>query len=358
MTLHLSTPHARWLFLVPVGFLACSGSGMSTTSTTATGSTTSTTSTSTTGSQGGGGGATSSTTSSSGGGGAGGATTTSSAGGGGATSSSGGGGAGGVGPSGTRVRIVAANLTSGNVQSYDPGEGIRILQGLHADVILLQEMNYVLNTEQDLRDLVDQICGMDCDFVRGGGQIPNAVVSRYPLLDAGTWPDPKANNRDFAWARVDVPGATDLWAVSVHLLTSSESERDQEAAMLVQQFNDVVSDLDYLVLGGDFNTHVRDEPALGTLSARLSIAPPYPADNDGNDNTNGVRTKPYDWVLPSPALRDLEVPVLIGDSQFDTGLVVDTRVYSPLDEISPAKDGDSGASNMQHMAVVRDFAFE
>ena len=31
-----------------------------------------------------------------------------------------------------RIRLMAANITSGNVQSYDPGEGIRIFQGTQA----------------------------------------------------------------------------------------------------------------------------------------------------------------------------------------------------------------------------------
>jgi endonuclease/exonuclease/phosphatase family metal-dependent hydrolase len=351
---------ASWLLLVPLVVVACGGAGSSGSGATSTSSgTTSTTSTT------GAGGATTTSTSggaggeggSGGGGGIGGA--------GGAGGSGGGmGGAGGAGSgggggaSGTRVRVVAANLTSGNQQSYDPGEGIRILQGVRADVILLQEMNYGAQTEDDMRSLVDQICGEDCYYVRGTGQIPNAVVSRYSILDGGSWLDPKANNRDFAWARLDVPGAIDLWAVSVHLLTSSPAERDAEAAVLVQRFDELIPALDHLVLGGDFNTNVRDEPALTTLSARLSVAAPYPVDNDGNGNTSGARTKPYDWVLPSPGLRAIEVPVRIGDSQFDTGLVVDTRVYSPLDELSPAKDADSGATNMQHMAVVRDFLLE
>src|SRR5205085_11524393 len=41
-----------------------------------------------------------------------------------------------------RLRLVAANLTSGNFQSWDPGDGIRILEGLHPDVVLVQEFNY------------------------------------------------------------------------------------------------------------------------------------------------------------------------------------------------------------------------
>ncbi|NQX01675.1 hypothetical protein HQ447_13540, partial [bacterium] len=39
------------------------------------------------------------------------------------------------------IRIMAANITSGNNQSYDPGEGNRIFQGLDPDVVLVQEMN-------------------------------------------------------------------------------------------------------------------------------------------------------------------------------------------------------------------------
>jgi len=37
-------------------------------------------------------------------------------------------------------------------------------------------------------------------------------------------------------------------------------------------------------------------------------------------------------------------------------LVAETRVYDPIEEIAPATADDSGAPDMQHMAVVRDFA--
>lgn len=37
------------------------------------------------------------------------------------------------------------------------------------------------------------------------------------------------------------------------------------------------------------------------------------------------------------------------------GLVVDTRIYTPLGDLAPAELADSDAANMQHMAVVRDF---
>jgi endonuclease/exonuclease/phosphatase family metal-dependent hydrolase len=249
-------------------------------------------------------------------------------------------------------------MTSGNAQSYDPGEGIRILQGVHADVVLMQEMNYGANTTTALRGLVDAVCGTECGYARGSGQIPNGVVSRHPILDSGTWVDPKVGNRDFVWARLDVPGPVDLWAVSVHLLTSSPSDRDAEAAALIAAVQAKVPAGDYLVVGGDFNTDVRDEPVITTIGAIVSTAAPYPVDGDGNGNTSRPRTRPYDWVLASPALRAREAPVTIGAAHFDTGLVVDTRVYMPIADLAPALATDSGASNMQHMAVVRDFLLE
>lgn len=55
---------------------------------------------------------------------------------------------------------------------------------------------------------------------------------------------------------------------------------------------------------------------------------------------------------------DLEakrVPVVIGARSFPAGLVFDTRVYSPLSDVAPARQSDSGASAMQHMAVIKAF---
>ena len=41
---------------------------------------------------------------------------------------------------------------------------------------------------------------------------------------------------------------------------------------------------------------------------------------------------------------------------FKNGLVFDSREFPDLDAVEPAQKGDSAASNMQHMAIVRDFA--
>lgn len=255
-----------------------------------------------------------------------------------------------------RVRVMAANLTSGTGQSYDAGHGIRIIKGARPDVALIQELNYGANSAADIRAFVDAAFGTEFYYYReGGAQIPNGIVSRYPILESGEWDDTLVSNRDFAWARIDVPGPVDLWAVSVHLLTSSSSSRNTEAQKLVSYIKGKVPAGDYLVIGGDFNTGSRGEACISTLAQLVLTGSPYPVDQKGNGHTNAGRTSPYDWVLADGDLDAFEAPVVIGGSSFANGLVIDTRVYTPLAELAPALYGDSGASYMQHMGVVRDF---
>lgn len=257
---------------------------------------------------------------------------------------------------GWRLRVMAANTTTGTRQSYDPGEGLRIFQGVHPDVALIQEFNYGDNSDTAIRSFVNTAFGTGFSYYRErGAQIPNGIASRYPILASGSWTDPRVSNRSFAWARIDIPGTPDLWAVSVHLLTSSASNRDLEAKALVAEVQKAVPAGDYLVIGGDLNSGSRTEACLTSFSAVVSTAAPFPADNLGNTNTSGSRSKPHDWVMPSPNLRSYETAVTIGMHSFPTGLVVDSRVYSPITELSPVMTADSGAANMQHMAVVEDF---
>lgn len=255
-----------------------------------------------------------------------------------------------------RIRIAAANITSGNYQSYDPGHGIRIFQGTDPDIVMIQELNYGSNTAADIRSFVDTAFGPSFSYYReGGAQIPNGIISRYPIIASGEWDDPYVTNRDFSYARIDIPGSPDLWAVSLHLLTSSSTTRNSEAQSLVAYIRQNIPAGDYLVIGGDLNTGSRTETCISTLGQVVVTSGPYPADRNGNANTNSTRSKPYDWALVDAELDALETPVVIGSSTFTNGLVVDTRVYAPIAEISPAQTSDSGSTNMQHMAVVRDF---
>lgn len=256
----------------------------------------------------------------------------------------------------TRLRLMGANISTGNKQSYDPGEGKRIFLGIKPDVVMIQEFNYGNNSATDIRSFVDAAFGSSFSYYReGGAQIPNGVISRYPIVESGEWDDGQVSNRDFAWARIDIPGPVDLWAISVHLLTSGSSKRKAEASELASYIASKVPAGDYLVIGGDFNTDTRTEPALGVLAGTVVTGGGYPADRNGNSGTNASRAKPYDWVLANPALDGYKTATVIGASSFPNGLVADTRSYSPIAEISPALSSDSAGSNMQHQAIVRDF---
>ena len=253
----------------------------------------------------------------------------------------------------TRVRIVAANLTSGASSTYETA-GIHILEGLHPDIVLMQEFKY----PGGLRALVDAAFDPSFRYVTeiDLGAIPNGIVSRYPIIESGEWDDPDLTDRDWVWARIDVPGPIDLFAVSTHLRTTSAAARDTEAKNLVAYVKSNVPAGAYLVIGGDFNTALVTEPALVDLKDVVDVSPPYAVDQAGVSNTNAPRSKPYDWVLPSHALRLRMIPVSIGTASFPAGLVFDTRVFLPLSDVAPAASTDSAATNMQHMAIVRDFA--
>lgn len=254
------------------------------------------------------------------------------------------------------LRLMAANLTSGTQQSWTPGHGMRILGGAHPDVVMLQEFNYKTNTEPDIREFVDTTFGPGWYAARQSGvQIPNGIVSRYPILESGTWTDTSVSNRGFTWAHIDVPGDVDLWAVSVHLLTSNASDRNIEAQQIVAKIGSVVPTGAFVAIGGDLNTGTRTEACITSLASVVSTASPFPADKNGNTYTSAARSTPHDWVLVSAGLRSLEGATVIGGNTFASGLVVDTRVYDPIADISPAQATDSGASGMQHMGVIRDF---
>ncbi len=255
-----------------------------------------------------------------------------------------------------RLRIMAANLSSGNYQSYDPGEGIRILQGLTPDVVAIQEMSYGDDSPWDIRAFVSLAFGDGFYHAREVGDVPNGIISRYPIVEAGEWPDSRVDNRDFAWARIDLPGPKDLWVVSLHLLTSNATTRAAEIDALLPRIAATVPGGDYLVVAGDLNTKSRGEAAIVSLAQVVVTAPPHPADQAGNGYTNANRDEPYDWVLVDADLAAFAVPVQIGAQPFAAGLVFDSRVFSPLSAVAPVLAGDSGAFNMQHMAVVRDFA--
>ena len=252
-----------------------------------------------------------------------------------------------------RVRIMTANTTSGAQQAYE-APGIHIFQGLAPDIALVQEFNYRAGTT---RELVNTAFGPQFCVYRDprSGGIPNGIVSRFRIVDAGDWTDPDIPDRAFTYARIDVPGPIDLWAVSVHLKTSNVTTRIAEAKRLVAYIQAAVPAGDYVVVGGDLNTDVEFEQTLAELSAIVVTASPFAVDQNANNKTNAPRAKPYDWLLASPALDAKRAAVTIGASSFAAGLVFDSRVYMPLADVAPILATDSAATNMQHMPVVKEF---
>ena len=257
------------------------------------------------------------------------------------------------------IRTVAANITSGNSQTYeDPGT--RILEGLDPDIVMIQEFNVgTSSSTAEVRAWVNTAFGADFSYFRETyNGIPNGVISRWPIVSSGSWDDTTIGDRGFAWARIDIPGEKNLWVVSVHLKASSAyaSQRQSQAQQLVNYIQANVPPDDYLLIGGDCNTYSYTEACLVTLGGIVDVSAPRPVDQAGDPDTNSGRSSPYDWVLAEPELDALETSVQIGSLSFANGLVFDSRVFSPLSLVSPVLSTDSAATNMQHMAIVRAFS--
>jgi endonuclease/exonuclease/phosphatase family metal-dependent hydrolase len=259
------------------------------------------------------------------------------------------------------MRIMAANVT-GNSQTYE-SFALRIFQGLKPDVVAIQEFNYLGNSPNDFRLMLDTAFGTNFVYFRETGTgytIPNGIISRWPILESGAWEDMDAgvNDRGFGWARVDLPGSNDLFVVSVHLKASSggsnAARRAAEAAQLKGLIQSNFPANAWVVVAGDCNINSPDEAALATFKSFLEDDPiPTDAAAGGDADTNNSRAERYDYIFPSPSLNSNRLATVIGSQSFPSGLVFDSRIYSPLAEVAPVLATDSGLA--QHMAVVKDF---
>lgn len=261
------------------------------------------------------------------------------------------------------MRTMTGNITSGSEQSYDEGHGIRIFQAFAPQIALVQEMRYRGNTEADIREFVDKAFGKNFYYFRepanGDGKIPNGIVSAWPILESGVLDDPTIDNRGVAWARIQLPEGKILWAFSGHFSHDGAGRRARAAEVIVDFVMKRAKGDDFVLLGADANTTSRKEAAMEMLKHVLSDAN-VPVDQQGRDGTSTNRTKPYDILMPNKALEKhhvcLEILAGGGDAlRFPHGLVFDSRNFRPLSALPPVQAGDSGASNMQHMAVIKDF---
>lgn len=262
------------------------------------------------------------------------------------------------------IRVLASNLTSGSNQRYET-PGLNILRGLKPDIVALQEFNvsnsFGLNTPAAVSNMVATTFGTNFSYFRETGYaIPNGIISRYPIRASGSWldSDPNINDRGFAWARIDLPGTNDLYVVSVHLKASSgannATRRAAQAAEIKTLINANFPTNAWVIVAGDMNLYSEAEGAITTFKTFLSDDA-VPVDQNNNPNTNTGRNSRYDRVLPSFSLTNLLVPVALPTRTFANGLVFDSRVYTPLTDVPPVLATDSAATQMQHMAVVKDF---
>ncbi len=257
------------------------------------------------------------------------------------------------------VRVMAANLT-GDSQTYE-ANAIRIFQGLKPDVIAIQEFKYLNNTASDLRMMVNTAFGTNFSYYREPGySLPNGIISRWPISAAGSWEDvdPGVNDRGFVWARIDLPGAENLYVVSVHLKASSgmtnEFRRNAQASQIKSLIQSNFPANAWLVVAGDCNIQSSSEDALTTFKSFLSDTPiPTDSPAGGDADTNNGRSERYDYVFSSPTFSANRIETSIGSRSFPNGLVFDSRVFSPLTDVVPVQASDS--SSLQHMAVMKDF---
>jgi len=248
-------------------------------------------------------------------------------------------------------RVMAANISDGQSQMYD-ATGVRIFKGMVPDVVAIQEFNYTGLNGSGAGQLVADAFGTNFYYVNGNGSIPNGVISRWPITDWGEWPSPVAN-RDFTWATIDIPGPTDLHVVSVHLPTSNSGDRNTEANLIKSNVTTHFPASDYIFVGGDMNTGSRTEAAINTFKTFLSDDN-IPVDQDGVDETNNGRTKPYDYVLPNSTLDTHHTTTAIDSRSFSKGLVYDSRVTSPY-TFRPGTIQANDSSAHQHMGIVKDY---
>ncbi|MBU1218325.1 hypothetical protein KKF34_15825 [Myxococcota bacterium] len=267
-----------------------------------------------------------------------------------------------------QLRIVAANLTSENFQNYDPGHGIRIMQGLAADLILVQEMGYLSRSDTDYRSFAMMLVGTEYYSIDSTAfQLPNGVVSRWPILESGWLDDPTLSNRELFWAIIDLPGPKDLFVFSVHLHTEPVIDQVIAAQVIVDAVTahkTANPGKYYYVVGGDFNGETSVSTEGFGADGAFCISDPFPVDDNGNRYTNSPRNAHYDWILSDCDMSSSQVSTQYESRdgndplEYPQGHVFDTRLYTQevLDEyFFPALTTDSAAFQMQHMAVIKDY---
>lgn len=258
--------------------------------------------------------------------------------------------------------VAAANLSSQvspcNPQYVDTSR--RLLRGISPDIVAIQE--FKMSDVGGYTGFVAEVFGpgwyVTVETTNSSCDLPNGIISRWPITASGEWDDYELTDRDFAWATIDLPGTQDLHVISVHLkagdTTDDRTRRENQARQLtnyVAQSGWPASDL--IVLAGDLNQASRYETALAVLTNILSDAT-VPTDQLGDPDTNIPRSRPYDYILPNGTMQGLVRPLPFGGFIFSGGMVFDSRIWSPPP--APVFTSDSEGIGIQHLGVLKLFA--
>jgi endonuclease/exonuclease/phosphatase family metal-dependent hydrolase len=181
------------------------------------------------------------------------------------------------------VRLVTFNTHHGvgEDQRHDLPRLAKVLQGVDADVVCLQEVDRYFG---DRSDDVDQALllsraldmqlawGPAIDEPRPGDrpdrQYGNAVLSRLPILVSDVHPLPGAGEpRTALRTMIELDGGA-LWVTTTHLSTGSADRRAEQAAVLAGLYEE---SMETGVVVGDFNTRP-DAAELAPLRERFTDA--------------------------------------------------------------------------------------
>jgi len=271
-----------------------------------------------------------------------------------------------------KIRFMAANITSGDNQAYEE-EGIRIFKALKADIIMIQEFNYKSNSKTDVDNFVETTFGAEYSYFKGtpngNGDIPNGVISKYPITKSGEWVDPRVSDRKIDWVEIKVNNDIKFFVVSVHLKGQEDSSQITAAQIIAKKISEhkKVNLGYYYIVGGDFNGEAAvSNEGFGKYNNEniFFVDGDFPKSEYGDDgNTNRSRTAKLDFILVDENLQKFQTSTdycISDDSckKYEDGLVFDSRDYSSSDlstYFSPVESSDCEAKNMQHLAIVKDF---
>ena len=233
-------------------------------------------------------------------------------------------------PSGLPVRIMTYNLHQG----FDAGgtlaikDQARVIAEASPDIVALQEVSrgWVIDGSFDMlvwlsrRLDMPYVWGPAADSVWG-----NAILSRYPILEARTIPMPNNGqlqmDRGYTLVRVDVGdgGPVTVIATHMHHLADEEHLRVPQVQALLEAWDGSSRS----IILGDFNA-IPEGPAVGLLrEAGLSDAYESAGRDLGEGHTApaGDPSRRIDYIWVSPDLRVVDFSLVGGRASDHLGVV-------------------------------------